>query len=188
MVTLNHMASSGAPAESPAATAVYLVGMPGVGKSSVGVELARRLKRRFADADAIIAERSGRSVSALILERGERAFRRLEARVLTDLARRSDLVAAAGGGAVANEFLPADFFNNDNTVHLTASLEKIVERLNADLETRPLLGRPVTLEKARALWLERKPIFDRFSLTLNTDEGAPAELARRVERLLARDG
>ncbi|UPT73821.1 MAG: hypothetical protein M0D55_18545 [Elusimicrobiota bacterium] len=76
---------------------IYLTGFMGTGKSAVGRELARRLKRRFVDLDAEI-ERMGRaSVAEIFNGKGERVFRAMERRLLLGTARRTKLVVALGG-------------------------------------------------------------------------------------------
>src|SRR5688572_17904314 len=78
---------------------VILTGFMGSGKTTVGRRLAARLGWRFADLDRMIERRAGLPVGEIFRRRGERAFRRLEHRVIRSLARRRGWVIAAGGGA-----------------------------------------------------------------------------------------
>lgn len=80
---------------------IVLVGLPGVGKTSVGRRLAKELERPFADVDEQLELAAGRSIRRLFREEGEEAFRALETQVLGDLlAHPAPLVLAAGGGVV----------------------------------------------------------------------------------------
>ena len=78
---------------------VTLVGMPGVGKTTIGKKVAAALGREFIDTDDVIVERAGRSIPEIFASDGEKAFRALESEVIADVTKRSGLVIATGGGA-----------------------------------------------------------------------------------------
>ena len=81
---------------------LFLVGMMGAGKSTVGLALARRLRRPFVDSDAEVERRAGKSIAQIFSEDGEAAFRLQEASVLADLGSGEPaVVVALGGGAIA---------------------------------------------------------------------------------------
>ena len=82
---------------------IALIGFMGAGKTTVGAILAARLGWDFVDTDALIEVRAGAPVAAIFRERGEQAFRDLEADVLAELAQRQRAVIATGGGAPAQE-------------------------------------------------------------------------------------
>lgn len=79
---------------------VVLIGMPGCGKSTVGVALAQKLGKTFADADAEIERRTGKAIPDIFAQEGEEAFRRYEEDVIADLTRQNRQVIACGGGVV----------------------------------------------------------------------------------------
>src|SRR5688572_7117865 len=81
-------------------THITLTGFMGTGKSTVGRLLAERLGWDFVDADAVIAEKAGKSIPVIFAQDGEMAFRKLEALVFASFAGRSRVVVAAGGGAM----------------------------------------------------------------------------------------
>ena len=81
-------------------TSIFLVGMMGSGKSTVGLTLANVLRYCFFDTDAVIEEARDCSISEIFANEGEDAFRDLEASVLRELAPHKSLVVATGGGAV----------------------------------------------------------------------------------------
>jgi shikimate kinase len=79
---------------------LFLVGMMGAGKTTLGRALAQRLGREFADTDKVLVERTGVPVATIFEIEGEEGFRRRESGVLAELAAREGLVVATGGGAV----------------------------------------------------------------------------------------
>jgi shikimate kinase len=118
---------------------IVLVGLPGVGKTSVGRRLAKELQRPFADADEQIELRAGRTIPQIFRDEGEDTFRRLETEMLEDLlGRPRPLVIAAGGGAVEREANQELLRKHAVVVWLRASPAFLAER--TDPAHRPLLA------------------------------------------------
>ena len=117
---------------------VYLAGFMGTGKSSVGKRLARRLGRPFVDADAAIERRARLPVHAIFARRGERAFRALEARVVSNLAARRGIVAALGGGALLTSANRRALEKSGTILALTCSDSELWRQLKRQLRSRPL--------------------------------------------------
>ena len=138
---------------------VVLVGLMGVGKSTVGRRLAKELERPFADLDEQVELRAGTTVPRLFADEGEAAFRALESSVLADLLDRpSPLVIAAGGGAVTSAANRAALDAADAyVVWLRASVEFLAAR--TDTAHRPLLAGDAAGTLARLLD-ERTPQYE----------------------------
>ena len=79
---------------------VYLIGVPGCGKSHIGQMLSRKLGRTFVDTDDLIEKKTGKRVSILFQEEGEEAFRTLETDIIKELSQKKNLIVATGGGIV----------------------------------------------------------------------------------------
>lgn len=144
---------------------LWLVGMMGAGKSSVGRLLAARLSRRFVDLDEAVERDAGRPVHEIFAHDGEAAFRAREAHVLSALAGASDdAVIATGGGAPCFEGGMDAMLRSGVVVWLRADVDEVLSRL--DRTKRPLLqqGDP------RHLWLaleaERRAVYARATLTV----------------------
>lgn len=152
-----------------------LVGMMGVGKSTVGRLLARRLGRPFLDTDALVEQRAGRSVRDLIVGEGEPAFRQVEAEVLAEVlaSERPAVVAAAGGVVLREDNRTVLRECAGKVVWLSAPMEVLVARVRSG-KHRPLLdGDPEgTLDR---LEREREPLYREVADAVVLSDGRPAE-------------
>jgi len=118
---------------------ISLYGMMGVGKSTVGRELARRLGRRLVDTDAEIRRWVGTSIPEIFASEGEAGFRRYEAAVVRELAAVPDLVLSLGGGTVLSDDNVTDLTLTGALVLLDADLPTLVRRVGKG-RGRPLLA------------------------------------------------
>jgi shikimate kinase len=157
--------------------------MMGAGKSAVGELLARRVKRPFFDVDASIEDEEGLSVAELFEERGERAFRDLEARVLPSfLANSVACVLSVGGGAVTDGRNRAVLRDNERVVWLRASDETLTGRVGNGSDRPLLAGKDIQAELAR-LSVERAPLYTEVAdVIIEVDGLTPDEV---VDRILA---
>ena len=158
---------------------IYLVGMMGAGKTTVGRLLARRLKLRFVDCDEEIRCRCGVSIPLIFEIEGEAGFRAREAQAIEDLTGLDGIVLATGGGAVLNEASRARLAARGTVIYLRARPEELYERVRHDRD-RPLLATADPLEKLRRLYAERDPLY-RSVADLVVDTG------RQSVQVLARD-
>lgn len=135
---------------------VALVGLPGGGKSTVGRQLARRLKVEFLDSDAVIESRIGCSIRDFFAREGEDRFRDIEQNTIAELVRRPRAVLATGGGAVIREANRQALREHSTVVYLRSSPEELYRRLRHDTQ-RPLLQVADPLAKLRELYAQRDP-------------------------------
>lgn len=163
--------------------------MMGAGKSAVGRALARRLGRRFADADSEVEAHAGRSVPEIFAGEGEAGFRARERAVIEALAG-GDAVVALGGGAMAQPEVPELLARSGRVVWLRAAPRTLLARVGEG-EGRPLLAGlapAARRERVRELLAARTPDYARADLALDTDECGVDELAARIGAWLAREG
>jgi shikimate kinase len=148
-----------------AADNVLLVGFMGAGKSVCGRLLARRLGRCFIETDDMIVSREGRSIPEIFRERGEEAFRRLEAETLEALRLKSGDVIATGGGLPCREGRMEALRALGTVVWLRGDLPALLERAGR-IGGRPMLERsPAEVE---ALYRAREPYYARAHITIDT--------------------
>jgi shikimate kinase len=161
---------------------VYLVGMPGSGKSTVGPELAARLGVPFVELDAEIERREGRPVREIFAEEGEARFRELEAAALIDAARRDPSVVSCGGGVVLEPANRVTLRATGEVVFLSVPIEVLRSRV-APSGDRPLIRHEGDLER---LFAEREPLYREFAAHVVDATGPVSEVAAAVEKELLR--
>lgn len=138
--------------------AIALVGMPGSGKSTVGKQLARRLRIEFVDMDHEIEQREGAPVAAIFAQHGESYFRRLESALLAEFALRGGFVLSTGGGTVLDPANRECLRGSFNAVYLRSSPEELRRRLRHDT-SRPLLQVSDPEARLRELFIKRDPLY-----------------------------
>jgi shikimate kinase len=150
---------------------VVLIGMPGAGKSTVGVLLAKALSRAFVDTDVLIQVREGRRLQELLDALGPEGFEALEERHLLGLQCASSVIAT-GGSAIYSPRAMAHLKSGGTVIYLDLPLPQLRQRLG-DAGTRGIVRRPgQTLEELEA---ERRPLYGRYAdrtvPTLGLDHG-----------------
>lgn len=166
------------------AGSVYLVGMMGAGKTSVGRLLAQRLGKRFVDADHEIEARCGVTIPVIFEIEGEAGFRQRERAVIDDLTRQPDIVLATGGGAVLSAESRQRLHSRGLVIYLKASAGEIWHRTRRD-RTRPLLATSNPQQRIADLLTEREALYAEVAhLTVESTHESVKSLVRRlVEQL-----
>jgi shikimate kinase len=155
---------------------VYLVGMPGSGKSTVGRELAGRLGVPFVDLDGEIERREGRSVPEIFASDGEAGFRALEAQELLRASSRDPSVVACGGGVVLEPANRITLRNTGTCVFLAVALDALRARVQPAVD-RPLIRQEGDLER---LLDDREPLYREFAAHVVDASGEPGEVADAI--------
>ncbi len=153
---------------------IFLIGFMGSGKSSIGVRLARKLKRTFVDTDREIEKVTGMTVAELFRRHGEVRFRSEEKLMLNKLTSRENLVIAAGGSLTPEEGSREIFGKNSIIICLKAPPEEIFARVNRKKGSRPLLKKAFTLEDVEKLMEQYRDYEEIADFTVNTG-GKPQE-------------
>jgi shikimate kinase len=166
---------------------VYLVGLMGAGKTTVGRLLARRLKLRFYDSDHEIERRCGVKIPVIFEIEGEAGFRAREEQAIAELTALQGIVLATGGGAVVSEENRRRLAAGGTVVYLSARPEDLLERVRQD-RNRPLLAGADPLGRLRELHTARDPLYRSIAdLVVETGAQSVPALARALlERLETR--
>ena len=142
-----------------AKTNVVLIGMPGAGKSTVGVVLAKKLGYRFIDSDILIQEKEGRKLSEIIRDEGTDGFLAIEDRVNSEIGT-DRCVVATGGSAVYGEAAMRNLKSIGVAVYLWESCENLQKRLGNLKDRGVALKDGQTLED---LYRERCPLYEKYA-------------------------
>lgn len=163
---------------------VYLVGLMGAGKTSVGRLLAKRLHKTFLDSDHEIEARTGVKIPVIFEIEGEAGFRRREASVVQELVAQNDLVLATGGGAMLDPQNRSALHGSGTVIYLRAAPSELYVRTRHD-RNRPLLRTADPLAKLEELHRVRDPLYHECAhLIVDTGNQAIRSLVARIEREL----
>lgn len=155
---------------------VYLVGMPGAGKSTVGRELAGRLGVPFLDLDAEIEREAGAAVADIFRDEGEASFRALEAAALVKASMHDPAVIACGGGVVLEPANRITLRNTGVAVYLDVPLDELRRRVQPAAD-RPLIRQEGDLERLLA---SRGPLYREFAGHVVDGSGDPGLVAAAI--------
>jgi len=137
---------------------IFLVGMMGSGKTTIGKLLARQLGKTFVDCDEEIQKRTGVTITHIFDVEGEDGFRRRESAVIHELVQLDNIVLATGGGVVLSEANRADLACNGLVVYLKGSVHDLWQRTRHD-RSRPLLQTDDPLARLKDLHKQRDPLY-----------------------------
>jgi shikimate kinase/3-dehydroquinate synthase len=161
---------------------VFLVGLMGAGKTTIGRVLARKLGKRFIDSDHEIEARTGASIPWIFEIEGEASFRRREADVIRDLTAQEGIVLATGGGAVLDPANRACLKARGTVIYLRTSISSILLRTAHD-KNRPLLQTADPRKRLEELTAQREPLYHEIA-ELVIDTGRP-NVQSMVQTILA---
>ena len=158
---------------------IVLIGMPGAGKSTLGVVLAKIMNKGFVDCDLEIQGKYGKTLQALIDEYGAEGFISLENEALLELEANNSIIAT-GGSAVYSDEAMRYLAGLGIIVYLKISYESLVERLS-DLQERGVVLKGGVSMSLRDLFEERVPLYERYAdLVVNVDDLSITAAARKV--------
>lgn len=158
---------------------IFLVGMMGAGKTTVGKELASKLGYRFFDTDVLIEAVASKTISEIFADSGEEAFRQLETQVLAEISAYTRLSVATGGGIVMqrNNW---SYLHHGLIVWLDVPIEVLSDRLASDT-TRPLLQQANPVLTLQSILEKRRNLYAEADLHIKVKAGETAEeIASRV--------
>lgn len=170
------------PDDKAVAPHLILVGLPGVGKSTIGRAAAKTLGRPFLDFDAEIEKREGMPVREIFRKRGEEHFRRLEFALTLELSATGGMVLSPGGGWITQTASVELLRSAGRIIYLRASPEAVARRLKR-VETRPLLAGRDPLVALRGLYEKRRALYESAGTVVDTERLTRQQLIARVVEL-----
>jgi shikimate kinase len=163
---------------------IYLIGMPGSGKSTLGTGLAERLNSSFVDLDEEIEKETGKSIEEIFKENGENIFRQVESDLLRKLSGlKNDFVMSTGGGAPCYHKGMEVMNETGISVYLKISKRGLYQRLVNEKDSRPLLKKSESLPTTiKNLLSEREQIYGQATIVLESDNISIQDIERAISR------
>ena len=156
---------------------IYLIGMMGSGKSTVGKTLSEKMHKPFIDLDSEIEKGTGENISEIFDIDGEEQFRKMETKQLKQY---SESIVACGGGIVLKDENREFINENGIAILLLATMGELTQRLS-NSGNRPLLANDNTEEALTKLWMERQiDYLETANFTIETDGKNPEELTEEI--------
>lgn len=155
---------------------IVFIGFMGVGKTSIGKAVAKKLNRDFIDADQEIEKEYGMPVSKIFAQIGEKAFREKEKELIINLCKRKLHIISLGGGSFLQEEIKTACLENCIVIYLDLTWETWKKRLSMIIDSRPVL-QGKSMEEMEALFYERKAIYADHHLKVLTDQQEIEEVA-----------
>lgn len=163
---------------------IFLIGLMGAGKTSVGRHLASHLGKAFHDSDHEIEARTGVDIPLIFELEGEAGFRRREATVIADLTKRHGIVLATGGGAVLEPENRDNLSRNGLVIYLRASVKELWRRTQRD-RSRPLLQTADPQARLQQLFEQRDPLYREIAdIVIDTSKQPVNVIVHRLEDLI----
>jgi len=163
---------------------IFLVGLMGAGKTTIGKLLAKRLHKTFIDCDHELEHRTGVKIPLIFELEGEAGFREREVALIQELSQREDVVLATGGGAVLSPENRAALAQNGTVVYLNALVEDLYARTKHD-KNRPLLQTADPQAKLDELYRQRDPLYREIAdIIITSGHQNLHHAVREVERRL----
>ena len=160
---------------------IYLIGMPGCGKTTIGHHISKKLKLTFVDLDKEIVKREGKTIDSLF-EDGEAVFRRAETEAIKDVSKGENLLVSTGGGIVTVEENNEIMKSTGKIIFIDASVEFILDK--SSLEGRPLLK---DKSKIYDLYAKRISLYRRAADYTVENNGILSDVCKRMEQAIRKN-
>ena len=161
---------------------LILTGMMGVGKSTIGKSLAKKLSYNFFDVDKIIEREEGSSIKAIFERKGEIYFRLLEKKITLKLLKKNKSVVSLGGGAFLNRSIRSYIKINSKSFWLDLNIEVLIKRLSRT-NKRPLLLKKNISEAVKKIYYERKKTYSEADFRIRCDSLKTEKITNKILRL-----
>ena len=164
---------------------LYLIGFMGVGKTTIGKQIAAFNKVVFIDTDSQIEKETSKSIKEIFETDGEIAFRKLETDTIRSIDRKA--IIACGGGLPAHNNNIEYLKHKGTVIYLKASTETLIKRLEKNKDKRPLISKLTNdklLEFIRKILKEREKTYKQADYTIETDNKTVKEVLREINSLL----
>ena len=161
---------------------LVLTGMMGVGKSTIGKKLAKKLKFKFVDIDQIIEKKEKNTIKEIFENKSENYFRKVEKKITLEELKKNNLVIALGGGAFINTSIRKKIKDSSVSFWLDLKVESLLDRLK-NVTKRPLLDQNQLEESINKIYSERKKIYNESDYKIKCNSMNKNEIVYKIIKL-----
>ena len=166
---------------------LVLTGMMGVGKSTVGKNLAQKLSYNFVDIDRTIESREGSSINLIFKNKSESYFRKLEYEISLEKLKKKNTVISLGGGAFLNKSIRREIKNTSVSFWLDVDVSELIKRLKKT-KKRPLLYNKNLNVTVNKIYLERKKTYSEADFRIKCNFLGPDKIVDKILKLYEKSG
>tara|TARA_B100000282_G_scaffold18658_1_gene12668 strand:- start:688 stop:1203 length:516 start_codon:yes stop_codon:yes gene_type:complete len=166
---------------------LVLTGMMGVGKSTVGKNLAQKLSYNFVDIDRTIESREGSTINLIFKNKSESYFRKLENEISLEKLRKKNTVISLGGGAFLNKSIRREIKNTSVSFWLDVDVSELIKRLKKT-KKRPLLYNKNLNVTVNKIYLERKKTYSEADYRIKCNFLGPDKIVDKILKLYEKSG
>ena len=153
--------------------------MMGVGKSTIGRLIAKRLKVKFIDVDKVIEKKEKISIKKIFEYKGEKYFRKIEEKTTFKILKNKNAVIALGGGAFMNNEIREKVLKSCTSVWLKLNLDKLITRYKRN-NRRPLLNKKKLETDVKKIYQSRKKIYSLADFKINCDNITKSQIVEQI--------
>ena len=164
-----------------------LTGMMGVGKSTIGKILAKKLNYKFVDVDKLIENQEGLSINFIFKSKSENYFRKIENDITLIELKKVNCVIALGGGAFLNSSIRKSAKKLSASFWLDVPIDELIKRLRKNRK-RPLLSKKNTSEEIKKIYFDRKKIYNEADYRIKCESLKSEQIARKILSLYEKSG
>ena len=164
-----------------------LTGMMGVGKSTIGKNLAKKLNYKFVDVDKLIEAEEGSSINFIFKNKSEQYFRKIESEITLMELKKEHAVISLGGGAFLNNSIRKSAKKLSVSFWLDVPIDELIKRLKKNSQ-RPLLFKKNIAETTKKIYFDRKKIYNEADYRIKCYSLRSEEIANKILRLYEKSG
>jgi shikimate kinase len=160
---------------------LVLVGMMGTGKSTIGKEVAKKLKIEFVDTDKLIEDEANLTIAEIFKKNGEKYFRELEEKIFLKIKNDKEKIISVGGGAFINDAIRKKILKEYLSIWLNMNEDLIISRIQRNAKKRPMVDQNNVEKSIKNLKKTRDPIYKLANYEINCNLNSKNKIIEKVK-------
>ena len=159
---------------------LVLVGMMGTGKSTIGKEVAKKLKIEFVDTDTLIEDETNLTIAEIFKKNGEKYFRELEEKIFLKIKNDKEKIISVGGGAFINDVIRKRILKEYLSIWLNMDEDLIISRIKRNAKKRPMVDQNNIEKSIKSLKKTRDPIYKLANYEINCNLNSKNKIVEKI--------